>query len=200
MVFVRVLALNTEVTCSFRQLVLRFALLLNGGVCGFNGVHHLVFAHFAHFAFHHDNAVHAARDHDVHVRALQLRTERVDDERTIHARNAHLRNGAVKWNVTYCDTGRSGEARQAVWQHFFISRHQLNHDLRSCVVIAWERWAQGPVNQAHDQYFRIRRTCLTLEETAGETSCSCVFFSVIDCQWQEVDVVSGVVSRNCCCQ
>ena len=200
MVFVGVFALDTVVACFLGQFNLRFALLLDGGVCCFDGIDHLVFAHFAHFAFHHDNAVHAARDHDVHVRTLQLRTERVDDELTIDARHAHFRDGPVKWNVTDRDTRRSSEACQAIWQHFFISRHQLNHDLCSCVVIAWERWAQGPVNQAHDQYLRIRRTCLALEETAGETSRGCVFFSVIDCQWQEIDIVSDVVCRNCCCQ
>ena len=68
------------------------------------------------------------------------------------------------------------------------------------MVIAWEGWAQCPVHQAHDQNFCIRRTCLTLEESARESSGCCVFLSVVYCQWQKVDIFSNVMCRNCSCQ
>ena len=72
MVFMRIFALNTEVTCFLGQLNLSFALLLDSGVCNFDGVNHLVFAHLTHFTLHHHNAVHAACHHDIHIGTLQF--------------------------------------------------------------------------------------------------------------------------------
>ena len=69
-VLMRILSLNTIMSCAFRQRNLRFTLCLNCLVRSFDGIHHLVFAHLRHLALHHDNAIHASRNHHIHVRAL----------------------------------------------------------------------------------------------------------------------------------
>ena len=97
--FVGVFALDVQLAHLFGEFVLGFALGANGSVGHLNGVHHLSFADLAHFTFHHDNAVHGACDHDVHVRFLQFGAKGVDHELTPYARHAHFRNGAVKRNV-----------------------------------------------------------------------------------------------------
>ena len=72
------------------KLVLGFALDANGLVGLLNGIHHFAFADFAHLPFHHDNAVHGACHHDVHVGGFQFRTQWVDDKFSVDACHAHL--------------------------------------------------------------------------------------------------------------
>ena len=88
--FVAVLTLVAKRAHLLGQFVLSFTLGLDGLVCLFDGVNHLPFADFLHFAFNHDNAVKGSGDHDVHVGLFQFRAERVDDKFSVHTCHADL--------------------------------------------------------------------------------------------------------------
>ena len=88
--FVAVLALVAERTHLFGQFILGLALRLDGFVRLLNGIHHLAFADFLHFPFHHDNAVQGSSHHDVHVGLFKFRAKWVDDEFASHTCNANL--------------------------------------------------------------------------------------------------------------
>ena len=64
--FVAVLTLVAKRADFLGQLILSFALGLDGLVRLLDGVDHLL-ADFLHFAFDHDNAVEGSGDHDVHL-------------------------------------------------------------------------------------------------------------------------------------
>ena len=71
--FVAVLTLVAKRADFLGQLILGFALGLDGLVRLLDGVDHLSLADFLHFAFDHDNAVKGSGDHDVHVCFFELR-------------------------------------------------------------------------------------------------------------------------------
>ena len=196
----RVFALNTIVTCTFRQRNLRFTLSLDRFVCCFDSIDHFILAHLWHLTLDHDNAVHASGNHHVHVCTFQFCAVRIDDKCAINSSHSNFWNRTIERNIANCQASRGCQSRQTIRQHFRVGRHQLNHHLGAGMIIRRKRWTQSAINQTHNEYLSIGGTRFALEKATWESSCRGILFAVIDRKRQKIHVISHVVRWNCCRQ
>ena len=122
--------------------------------CAFSIASTTSFADFLHLAFDHDNAVKGASDHDVHVCFFEFRAKGL----MTNFRSRATRTS--KWGRQ----GTSDTAMAALAAKPPLSaalprrRSELNHDLRSSVVVTWEHGARH--DHRHILRFGVGRTSL----------------------------------------
>ena len=95
---VTVFALGVS-TQFLHQLVLQCAHRLDGLVSSLEGIEKVRLLYLLHLAFHHHDVLCGGTYHEVHVGVSHLCLCRVDDILTVDACYAHLRDGALEWNI-----------------------------------------------------------------------------------------------------
>ena len=120
----------------------------------------------------------------------------VDDKLSVDAGDADFGHRAVKWNVGNGDGCARGETSQAVGEHFFVGAHQLDHDLCSGVVIAWEQRDATRGRRVASPTPQCRKDGFALEESSWEATGGRVFLTVVHGEWKEIHVHGFVAGHD----
>ena len=165
--------------------------LVDGGLCGFEGLHHLVFRHLGGAGFDHHDAVLAARDDDVEAAHLALRPGRVDDVLSLDQADADARDGLLEGHLRQGERGGGAGQRQHVTVVVGIGRNHRGDDLRLVGPAGREQRPHRAVDHAAGQRFFFSRLAFALEEAAGDAARGIGVLAIVDREGQKVDALAG---------
>ena len=189
--FVAVFALHVGAEF-LHEFFLELAHGLDGFVSNLEGFEEGAFGHFLHFAFHHHDVFFCGTYHQIHVSGFELCERGVDDILAIDTCNAHFGDGAVEGNVGAGQGGTGGKTCEGIGHVYTVGREECDVDKHFCVVVAREEGTQGAVNEARGQDFVVGSTAFAFGKSAGEASCSGVFFFVIALERHEIGAGGSV--------
>ena len=140
---------------------------------------HFFFVYLLHLPFHHHDGVLLARHDDIHVAFRRLLHGRVDDERVVHPRYAHLCDGAFERRPGEHQRGGRAHARKHVGVILVVGGNYVRDNLRLVQKAVREQRAKRPVHQPRRQDLLVRRAAFPFNESARNFPPRRKFFAIL---------------------
>ena len=174
------------------EFLLQAAHGLDGLVGCLEGCEQVGLLYLLHLALYHHDVLLGGTYHEVHVSLLQLAEGGVDDELTVDAGHANLRDGTLEGDIADSQSGRGCKACQGIGHVLTIGREEDYVDIHFSVIVAGEKGTQSAVHQTASENLVVVGLTLTLRETAGETSGCEILLSVLYLQGHEICTGNGI--------
>ena len=191
----RIVTLNSLTTLCVK-FFLNAAVTLNLFVCEFDSLKHYVLCNFLHLTLYHHDVLFGSGNHEFKVCLLCLRECRVDNELTVDAGNANLRDRSEERKVAGCKGCRCCKTCECIGLNVFFCRYEPDVNKYCKVEVIREEGAKGTVYKACNKHLIIRGFAFSFHESAGETSGCIEFLFVVYLEGKEISTLCNLCSAG----
>ena len=159
---------------------------LDAAVREHHAVQHFLFRQLLGFGFDHHHGVAGTGDNEIERAFLDLGLGRVEHIFAVDVADARTGDRAHEGHAGQGEGGRRRDQRQDIAFGFAIIAEHMGDHVDFVVETFREQRADRTIDQAAGERFMLSGAALALEEAAGDTAGSGIFFLIVDGEREEI--------------